>query len=187
MRRRTFLGALGAVATLPFAARAQRASIPMIGFVRSTSAAASAPFVSGFGKGLGEGGFVEGKNVMVEYLYADDQLDRLRSLAAELIRSGPAVIVTNSIGAFAMKSLTKTIPIVFGGGGDPVKEGLVASLNRPGSNVTGITFFAGQLGGKRLELLLQIAPKTMLVGVLMNPNTAETEAERKDIRCIAGY
>jgi putative tryptophan/tyrosine transport system substrate-binding protein len=159
--------------------------MPVIGLLRSTSGAVSVPFVASFRRGLKEAGFVEGQNVVVEYRYADNQFERLPMLAAELVRRTPAVIVANSNAALAARAATSTIPIVFGGGGDPIKEGLVASLNRPGGNVTGVTFLAGQLAAKRLELLRQLVPKAAAVGVLVFPDTAETEAERKDVQAAA--
>jgi putative ABC transport system substrate-binding protein len=184
MRRRDAIRMLGGVVVLPFAARAQQA-MPVIGLLRSTSGAVSVPFVASFRRGLKEAGFVEGQNVVVEYRYADNQFERLPMLAAELVRRTPAVIVANSNAALAARAATSTIPIVFGGGGDPIKEGLVASLNRPGGNVTGVTFLAGQLAAKRLELLRQLVPKAAAVGVLVFPDTAETEAERKDVQAAA--
>ena len=132
-----------------------------------------------------EAGFIEGQNVTVEYHSAEGQPDRLRTLVAELIHRPVTVIVANSISALVAKTATTTIPIVFGGGGDPVKQGLVASLNRPGGNVTGATFLVGTLGSKRLELLRQLVPKATTIGMLVNPNTIESEAERRDVQGAA--
>jgi putative ABC transport system substrate-binding protein len=185
VRRRDFITRIGAAtAAWPLVARAQQ-SMPVVGFLRSTSVAVSTPFVAGFRLGLKEAGFTEGQNVVVEYRYADNELDRLPLLAAELIRITPAVIVTTSLGALVVKAATTTIPIVFAGGGDPIKEGLVASLSRPGGNVTGVTFLAGQLGAKRLELLRQFVPKVTTVGVLIGPSTTEVDVERQDIQIAA--
>jgi putative ABC transport system substrate-binding protein len=187
MRRREFIAGLGGTVTLPFAARAQhgKTAMPVVGFFRPAARGVSAPFIAGFRQGLKEAGFVEGTNVLVEYRFTDNQPDRLPTLAAELVRAMPAAIVSNTTGALALKAATATVPIVFAGGGDPVKEGLVASLNRPGGNVTGVTFLAGQLGAKRLELLRRIVPKAAAVGVLINTNTSETDAELKDVQAAA--
>jgi len=185
VRRREFIGFLGVIAIgSPLAARAQQA-MPVVGFLRSTSAALSAPFIAGFRLGLKQAGFIEGENVTVEYRYADNEFDRLPLLAAELIRATPSVIVTSSLGALVLKAATTTIPIVFAGGGDPIQEGLVPSLRRPGGNVTGVTFLAGQLGAKRLELLRQFVPKLTTVGVLIGPGTTEVDMERRDIQSAA--
>jgi putative tryptophan/tyrosine transport system substrate-binding protein len=184
VRRRTFIAGLGATSALPFTARAQQ-MIPVVGFLRGTSGAVSTRFVASFRQGLKEAGFIEGQNVIIEYRYADNQSDRLPLLAAELIRRAPAVIVGNTTAALATKSATTIIPIVFGGGGDPIKDGLVTSLNRPGGNITGVTFLAGQLAAKRLELLRQLVPKAAIVGVLVNTDMAETETERRDVQAAA--
>ena len=184
MRRRAFIAGIGAATALPLATRAQQA-MPVVGFLRGTSSAVSTRFVASFRQGLKEAGFVEGQNVVVEYRYADNKSDQLPLLAAELIRRTPAVIVANTTAALATKSATTTIPIVFGGGGDPIRDGLVASLNRPGGNITGVTFLAGQLAAKRMELLRQLVPKAMVVGVLVNTDMAETETERLDVQAAA--
>jgi putative ABC transport system substrate-binding protein len=185
MRRREFITLLGGVATAwPFGAQAQQTAMPVIGFLRSTSAADSTNFVTSFRQGLKETGFVEGKNVAIECRYADNQLDRLSVLIADLVRLPAAVIVVNAPAAQVAKDATTTVPIVFVTGADPVKDGLVASLNRPGGNVTGVTFLAGQLGAKRLELLRQLVPKATTIGVLVNPGS-DTEVERKDLQVAA--
>jgi putative ABC transport system substrate-binding protein len=184
MRRRAFIAGLGGAAILPFAAHAQQA-MPVIGFLRSTSFANATQLVVMFRQGLKESGFVEGQNVTVEYHAADDQPDRLRALAADLVRRPVAVIVGNGLAALAAKAATTTIPIVFTTGSDPVRDGLVASLNRPGGNVTGLSFLAGVLGAKRLELLRQLVPKAATIAMLVNPNTTETEAERSDVQAAA--
>jgi len=128
---------------------------------------------------------VEGQNVAIEFRSADNQRDRLPALVADLLGRPVSVIAGDNVAALAAKAATKTIPIVFAGGGDPVQEGLVASLNRPGGNVTGVNFFAGVLGPKRLELLLQLVPKATTIAVLVNPNTTETEEERRDVQAAA--
>ena len=186
MRRREFLTlASGAAAFAPLAARAQQPAIPVIGFLRSTSLAPFQNLVTAFGQGLKEAGFVEGRNVAIEYRYADNQIDRLPALAAELIRRPVAVIVANNSSTRAAAAATSTIPIVFASGGDPVQEGLVASLNRPGGNVTGVVFFNAQLAAKRLELLHQLVPKATTIGVLLNPDTPAFGAERTDLQAAA--
>jgi putative ABC transport system substrate-binding protein len=184
--RRQFITALGGIgAAWPLAARAEQPAIPVIGFLRSTSAADSTQFVSAFRQGLKEASFVEGQNVSIEYRWANNQLDRLPALVAELVRLPVAAIVVNAPAANVAKSATTTVPIVFVTGSDPVKDGLVASLNRPGGNVTGVSFLVGALGAKRLELLRQLAPKATTIGVLVNPNSPEAEAERKDLEAAA--
>jgi putative ABC transport system substrate-binding protein len=170
-----------AAAVWPLIARAQQPAMPVIGFLRSTSAADSTHFVDAFRQGLKEAGFVEGQNVAIEYRWAENQLDRLPVLVADLVHLPVAVIVANAPAARVAKDTTTTVPIVFVTGADPVKDALVASLNRPGGNVTGVTFLAGQLGAKRLELLRQLVPKATTIGVLVNPSSPETEMERKDL------
>jgi ABC-type uncharacterized transport system substrate-binding protein len=169
--RRDFIRLLGgAAATWPLAVRAQQPTMPVIGFLRSTSLAPSTHLVTAFHQGLKEAGFVEGQNVVIEYRSAEDHLDQLPALVAELIHRPTA---------------TTTVPIVFVTGADPVKDDLVRSLNRPGSNVTGVSFLAGLLGAKRLELLHQLVPKATTIGVLVNPDAPDTEAERKDVQAAA--
>ena len=159
MRRREFITLMGGAAVAwPLAARAQQPATPVIGFLRSTLADA-AQVVTAFRQGLKDAGFVEGQNVAIEYRSADNQTDRLPALVADLLRRPVAVIVGDNNSALAAKAATTTVPIVFGGGGDPVQQGLVASLNRPGGNVTGVSFFSGVLGAKRLELLRSSCPR----------------------------
>jgi putative ABC transport system substrate-binding protein len=160
--------------------------MPVIGFLRSTTAADSARLVTAFDDGLKDAGFVAGQNVAIEYRYADNQLDRLPALVAGLIRLPVAVIVTNSQAAPAAKAATTTIPIVFAGGTDnAIEQGLVASLNRPGGNVTGASFFSGALAAKRLELLRQLVPQATAIAMIARAETPETEAERKEVQAAA--
>ena len=132
-----------------------------------------------------EAGFVEGQNVAIAYRWAENQLDRLPALAVDLVRLPAAVIVVNAPAAIAAKDATTTVPIVFMTGSDPVKDGLVASLNRPGGNVTGVSFLVGSLGSKRLELLRQLVPRATTIGILVNLTSPEAEAERKDLQAAA--
>jgi putative ABC transport system substrate-binding protein len=186
MRRRDFITLIGgAVATWPLAVRAQQPAIPLVGFLRSTSLTDSTRLVNAFRQGLKEVGFVEGQNVAIEFRSAEDYPDRLPALAAELIGRPVAVIVGNSVAALAAKAATTAVPIVFAYGGDPVRDGLVASLNRPGGNVTGVSFLVGLVGAKRLELLRQLVPKATTIGALVNPNSPNTEAERRDVETAA--
>jgi putative ABC transport system substrate-binding protein len=185
MRRRDFITLLGSAAAWPLGAHAQQPATPVIGFLRSTSLAPFQNLVTAFGQGLKEAGFVEGKNVAIEYRYADNQIDRLPVLVAELIRRPVAVIVGNSPSAAAAKAATTTIPIVFADGADPVSDGLVANFNRPGGNVTGVVFFDVQVGAKRLELLRQLVPNATTIGVLVNPDYPAAAAERTDLQAAA--
>jgi putative ABC transport system substrate-binding protein len=186
MRRREFITLLGGTAAAwPFAARAQQPTMPVVGFLRSATLADVPHWVAAFRQGLKEAGFVEGQNVAIEFRSADNQLDRLPALVADLIRQPVAVIVGNTDAALAAKAATTTVPIVFASGSDPVRDGLVASLNRPGGNVTGLVYFAAVLGAKRLELLRQLVPRATTIAVLVNPNTPLTEAERKDVQTAA--
>jgi ABC-type uncharacterized transport system substrate-binding protein len=183
--RREFITLLGGAALWPLYARGQQPALPVIAFLRNTSFVNFEHFVAAFRRGLNEAGFVEGQNVVVEYHSAEGQPDRLRVLVTELVRRPVAVIVGNSLSMLPVKAATTTVPIVFAGGGDPVQQGLVASLNRPGGNVTGVNFLSGVLGAKRLQLLHQLVPMATTIGMLVNPNTVETELERKDVQTAA--
>jgi putative ABC transport system substrate-binding protein len=180
MDRRTFMGSVaGGLVAAPLAACAQKSAIPMIGFLGSASPAQSAPFVAAFGKGLSETGYVEGKNVAIEFRWAEGQYDRLPALAAELVRRQVAVLVaTGGPGAaLAAKAATSTIPIVFTTGSDPVQFRLVASLGHPGGNATGVTIFTVDLVAKRMELLRELVPKATVIAFISNPNTPYAESE----------
>src|SRR6516225_4726189 len=170
IQRRKFLATLGGAAAWPLAARGQQPAMPVIGFLRSTSLADVTHLVTAFRHGLRETGYVEGQNVAIEYRSAEDHLDCLPALVADLIRRPVAVIVGNHNAALAAKAATTTVPIVFVTGSDPIRDGLVASLSRPGGNVTGVIFLAGILGTKRLELLRQVVPAATTIAVLVNPD-----------------
>jgi putative ABC transport system substrate-binding protein len=189
MRRRDFItligGATAAPVLAPLAARAQQPAMPVVGFVRSTSLAPFQSLVVAFGDGLKEAGFVAGQNVAIEYRYAENQRDRLPALVAELLGIPVAVLIVNSGAAAAAKAATTTVPIVLVAGADPVKDGLVASLNRPGGNITGVSWLGAQVGAKRLELLRQIVPKTTTIGMLEDLDSPGTEAERTDVQAAA--
>jgi ABC-type uncharacterized transport system substrate-binding protein len=185
MRRREFVSLFGGAAAWPLAARAQQPRVPVIGFLRSSSLADSTVLVTSFRNGLREIGFVEGQNVAIEYHYADNQFDRVPGLVANWICQPVAVIVANAAPALAAKAATRTVPIVFATGGDPVEDGFVASMNRPGGNVTGVSFFGSVVGAKRLELLRQLVPSATTIAVLVNPDKANTEAERRDVEAAA--
>ena len=184
MRRRKFLGVIGGMAAWPLTARAQQV-IPVIGYFNSGILDTQAGNLAAFRRGLNETGFSEGKNVAIEFHWAENQFDRLPAMANEVIARQPAVIVSNTLAAMRVKAATATIPIVFTTGSDPVRDGLVASLSRPGGNVTGVVFISGDLGGKRLGLLRQLVPQATTIAVLIYPNTPETESERKDLLAAA--
>jgi putative ABC transport system substrate-binding protein len=171
IRRRHFITLLGAAAAWPHSARAQQPTMPVLGFLGSASEADYKTAAAAVRRGLNEAGYVEKQNLLIDYRWANFQYDRLPALAAELVkRPVDAIFATGSVvSALAAKSATSTIPIVFANGSDPVENGLVASLNRPGGNVTGITFINSQLGPKRIQLLRLLNPKTAVVAVLVNP------------------
>ena len=187
--RREFITLLGSVPTWPLAARAKQSAMPVIGFLTVASPDTWAQFVAAFKTGLSQTGFVEGQNVTIEYRWAYGDYSRLPALAADLVGLRVSVIAASggSRSALAAKAATATIPIVFlFGDGDPVKHGLVESINRPGRNVTGITMVAGMLEPKRLEFLREIAPNTTAVHILVNPNNAGVLQDIPAVAAIAG-
>jgi putative ABC transport system substrate-binding protein len=186
IRRRAFLTLLGSAAAWPIAARAQQQALRVIGFLHAGAPEASAATVAAFREGLGEAGYVEGRNVSVEYRWANNQFGRLPELAADLVRLRVAIIATPSgtAAALAAKEATETIPIVFGVAFDPIRSGLVTSLNRPGGNVTGITYMSAELGSKRLGLLHELLPNAKRFAVLVNPTTPLT-AILQDLQPVA--
>jgi putative ABC transport system substrate-binding protein len=186
MRRRDFMTLLGSAATAwPLGARAQT-SPPLIGFLSSGDAVTWRPFTAGFRKGLLEEGFAEGQHLRIEYRWGEGRYDRLPEVATELVRLQPAVILGGGPpAAHALKAATTTIPIVFVSGDDPVKSGLVESLNRPGANVTGAAIFTGQLGAKQLGLLRELAPNATVVAMLVNPKNPVSESVIRDVRAAA--
>ena len=183
MRRRDFIqGIVGSAATWPLAARAQQSAIPVIGYLSQGSAESDDVRLTGLRRGLAEAGHVEGRNVTIEYRWAANQIDRLPALAADLLQHRVAVIVTpGPLSTFAAKAATTTVPIVFVTGIDPVQLGLVASLNRPGGNVTGYNVFRHELGAKRLETLHELLPGTASVGFLEDPRNPTAELETKEV------
>jgi putative tryptophan/tyrosine transport system substrate-binding protein len=181
--RRDFITMVGSAAVAwPLPARAQQPAMPVIGFLSGGSHGAFASFVAAFREGLSEMGYVEDRNVTIDYRWAEGQYDRLPALAADLVRRQVDVIVaTGGATAIAAKAAAAKIPIVFSGGGDPVALGLVASLNRPGGNATGVNMFTSQLGPKRLGLLRELVPTAALTAVLINPKGPNIDEQLKDV------
>jgi putative ABC transport system substrate-binding protein len=184
MRRRDLLKSIAGIsATWPLAVRAQ-ASLPLLGFMSSRSSKDSEPHLAAFLRGLSEAGYVPGQNVRMEYRWADGRYERLPEIAAELVKLPLAALVAagGEPSAQAAKSATASIPIIFVIGGDPVKAGLTASLNRPGTNATGVSFVTGELGGKRVNLIAELVPNATTIALLVNPNMAETDTHIQSAR-----
>jgi ABC-type uncharacterized transport system substrate-binding protein len=186
VKRREFITLLGGTAAVwPIAVRAQQSTLPVIGFLRSTPLNISTSFVAAFRQGLKELGFSEGQNVAIELRFADNQIDRLPALVDELVLRPVNVIVANVLAAHAAKDATTTVPILFVTGGDPVKDGLVASLNRPGGNVTGVSFVSGALATKRFEILRQLTPNAKTIAMLVQLDTDESVLEQREVQAAA--
>jgi putative tryptophan/tyrosine transport system substrate-binding protein len=188
LRRRQFLTLLsGAAAAWPLGVRAQQPAMPVIGFLSSGSPDGFAPLVAAFRDGLNQTGYVEGRNLTIEFGWADGQYDRLPTLASNLVQRQVAVLVAGggAVAALAAKSATQIIPILFVIGDDPIKYGLVASLNQPGSNITGITLFISALMAKRLELLSELMPSKSAIAALVNPKNPNAESETREIEVAA--
>jgi len=189
LKRREFIALLGGAAAWPLAARAQQPAMPVVGFLDFGSAAERTQQIAAFRKGLTDGGYREGQNVALEFRWAEGQYARFAELAADLVRRGVSVIAIpgSGTGALAAKAATTTIPIVFGVTGDPVKEGLVASLNRPGGNATGVNFFTAELVGKRMQLLREVVPLANRIALFVNPTDAENyQSTLREVEAAVG-
>ena len=184
MNRRRFVGSVaGALLALPFAARAQQKAMPVIGILSTAAPPGSTPFMAAFRQGLSEAGYVEGRNLAIEYRWSEGHYDRLPALAADLVgRKVDLIMASSPPSALAAKGATSTIPIVFRGGSDPVGDGLVASLARPGGNLTGVFLVAGELTAKRLELLSELVPRARVIALLVNPNSSTAERVIRDVQ-----
>jgi putative ABC transport system substrate-binding protein len=187
MKRRAFIAGLGCAAAWPLAARGQQAAMPVIGFLGSATLNGFATYLAAFHQGLAEIGYVEARNVAIEYRWADGQYDRIPAMITDFLRDQTVVIVVagSTAAVQAAKAATATIPIVFVIGADPVKFGLVASLNRPGGNITGVSFLANSLVAKQFDVLCELIPAAAIVGFLINPNNPNAESDTNNIRSAA--
>jgi ABC-type uncharacterized transport system substrate-binding protein len=186
MQRRKFITLLGGAAAWPLAAVAQQSAIPTIGFLRSTRSDASTDLLVALRKGLKETGYVEGQNLTIEYRWAENQQERLSALAADLVRQWCVVIIAGGVNAtFAAKAATATIPIIFATGVDPIKSGLVGSLNRPGGNITGVFTVSASVAGKQLGLLREVVPKAAVIGMLLNPTSPNSAVQEREAQAAA--
>jgi ABC transporter substrate binding protein len=186
IKRREFITGVAGAAAWPLAARAQQPAVPVIGYLALGSPESSVQLAAAFHKGLSEMGYVVGRNVAMEFRWARNDSSQLPELAADLVRRGVSVIVTEGTAApLAAKAVTSTIPIVFEAARDPVQSGIVTSLNRPGGNVTGVSVMYAEVGGKRLELLHELLPRAQHFGVLINPSSTQADNEIADLRAAA--
>jgi putative ABC transport system substrate-binding protein len=186
VRRREFITVLGGAAAWPLAARAQQPAMPVIGYLEGASQAQFSHLVSAFRNGLSETGYSEGQNVRIEYRWAEGRYDRLPALAADLVRGNVTLIFTTAlVSALAAKGATTTIPVVFVSGPDPVQLGLVASLSRPGGNLTGVTLFTSTVAAKRLELLHELLPRNVTFAFLVNPDNTRAESDIQQVETAA--
>jgi putative tryptophan/tyrosine transport system substrate-binding protein len=187
MRRRSFITLFGGAATWPLAARAQQPAMPVIGYLGAASPATGIQIVAALRQTLAEAGYIEGRNVVIESVWAEGQYDRLPAMAAELVRRQAAVIIATggTAAALAAKAATTTIPLVFSVTDDPVALGLVASLARPGGNATGVTFLLAELGAKQLGLLRELVPAATRIGLLVNPNNTTSKGQTSDVAAAA--
>jgi putative tryptophan/tyrosine transport system substrate-binding protein len=187
MRRRQFISLIGGAAAWPVTARAQQGPIPVVGFMHSASPGPYEPYLAGFRKGLTERGYVEGRNLTLDYRWAEGHFERLPSLATALVQRGVSVIVAagGNVSVLAARAATSTIPIVFPGMDDPVKLGIVASFSRPGGNATGVSLFNAVLGAKRLGILRELVPQATVIALLVNPRNPTTEDQVRDLEAAA--
>jgi putative ABC transport system substrate-binding protein len=186
MKRREFIVLISGTAALAVSARAQQTSLPVIGYLESASQGQFADLIPAFRKGLSETGYIDGQNIRIEYRWAEGQYDRLPVLTAELVRDGATLIFTTAfISAQAAKAVTTTVPVVFVSGPDPVQLGLVASLNRPGSNLTGVTLFTSTVGAKRLQLLRELLPSATTFAFIVNPSNTRADSDIQEMETAA--
>jgi putative ABC transport system substrate-binding protein len=186
MRRREFISLLGGAAAWPLAARAQQTTMPVVGYLRSGSRGASSQVEAGFRQGLSSIGFIEGRNVAIDYQYAENQNDRLMALTADLVHQPMAVIYAgDNITAVMVKAATTTIPVVFRIGGDPIQLGLVTSLSRPDGNMTGVSFLSTATGAIRLQMMREAVPNAAVIGLLVNPANPNAELDTQEAQNAA--